>query len=47
MVTVVSCTTIVVHSRDNEGVRVDHEVNLPNKPLTVFIDNDDGTVLVR
>jgi len=37
-------TTIVAHCRDEEGYGANKEVNLPN---TIFLDDDDGAVLVR
>jgi len=42
----VSWTTIVIYSKDDESVGVAHKVNLPEKPATIFLD-DDGTVLDR
>jgi len=37
--------TIVVRSKDNKGVGVNHKVNSPKYLLRIFVD-DDGTVLV-
>jgi len=36
----------VVHSRNNESMEADHKVNLPKKPATIFLD-DNEAVLFR
>jgi len=41
-----SYNTLVVHSRDHEGVNMAYENDITKKPIPIF-PHDDGAVLVK